>query len=59
MASPKHRLLTSNGFFQLDSKLMDCLQREGWWLGAPIGLMDLIQSPDASAVDKRQRSTSR
>lgn len=28
MASPKHRLLTSNGFFQLDSKLMDCLQRE-------------------------------
>jgi hypothetical protein len=28
MASPSHRLLTSNGFFQLDSKLMDCLQRE-------------------------------
>ena len=28
MASPNHRLLTSNGFFQLDSKLMDCLQSE-------------------------------
>jgi len=27
-ASPNHRLLTSNGFFRLDSKLMECLQRE-------------------------------
>ena len=28
MASTNHRLLTSNGFFQPDFKLMDCLQRE-------------------------------
>jgi hypothetical protein len=27
-ASPNHRLLTANGFFQLDDALMDCLQQE-------------------------------
>jgi hypothetical protein len=27
-ASPNHRLLTSNGFFRLDTNLMECLQRE-------------------------------